>query len=95
LLANGIYSFQEVQGLSALQASIRILPSMVVGIALNFLTGTFVSRVEAKYVVFVSSALCAGAPLLMAVIKPQWPYWYDAFFAQVRRHANHADADQY
>ena len=23
------------------------------------------------------------APLLMAVINPHWPYWYDPFFAQL------------
>jgi hypothetical protein len=29
------------------------------------------------------SILSAGAPLLMAMINPHWPYWYDAFFAQL------------
>ena len=67
--------FQEVQGLSALQASIRILPNMLLGIATNFLTGMLVNKIPAIYAVLISSALCAGAPLLMAVINPQWPYW--------------------
>lgn len=35
---------------------------------------------------FGSSAISAGAPLLMAVIGKDWPYWYDAFFAQVCFH---------
>jgi hypothetical protein len=35
------------------------------------------------WVVLVSSGLSAISPLLMAVIDPQWPYWYMAFFAQV------------
>lgn len=34
--------FQEVQELSALQAGLRILPNMIFGVALNFLTGFFV-----------------------------------------------------
>jgi hypothetical protein len=67
--------FQEVQGLSALQASLRILPNMLLGIATNFATGYFINKVPAIYAVLVSSGLCAGAPLLMAVINPNWTYW--------------------
>lgn len=33
--------------------------------------------------VLISSTISAVAPLLMALIHPHWPYWYDAFFAQV------------
>lgn len=33
--------------------------------------------------VLISSTISAVAPLLMALIHPEWPYWYDAFFAQV------------
>lgn len=76
-------SFQEVQHLSALQASIRILPSVVVGIILNFTTGLFVDKVPALWIVVVSSVLSAVAPLLMAVVQPQWTYWANAFLAQV------------
>lgn len=75
--------FQEVQGHSPLQASLRILPNMLLGIALNFLTGYFVNKVPAIYAVLISSVLCAGSPLLMAVIDPEWSYWKDAFFAQL------------
>ena len=75
--------FQEVQDLSALQASLRILPNMLLGIATNFLTGYFIDKVKAIYAVLISSVLCAGAPLLMAVIDPEWRYWYDAFWAQL------------
>ena len=35
------------------------------------------------YLVVISSLLSAGSPLLMALIKSKWPYWYDAFFAQL------------
>lgn len=34
----------------------------------------------------ISALLSAGAPLLMALIATKWPYWYDAFFAQVCLH---------
>ena len=36
-----------------------------------------------EYAVSIWLGLCAGAPLLMAIINPDWPYWYDAFLAQV------------
>jgi hypothetical protein len=76
-------SFQEVQSLSALQTSIRILPSLALGTILNLTTGLLVHKVPAYYLVLGFSLLSAGAPLLMAVINPHWPYWYDAFFAQL------------
>jgi MFS family permease len=76
-------SFQEVQEFSALQASLRILPSLVVGATLNLTTGYFVDRVPAFWLVVISTTLAAGAPLLMALIDPHWTYWKGAFFAQV------------
>ena len=76
-------SFQEVQHLSAFQASIRILPSLIVGIILAITTGIFVNRVPAIWIASVTSILTAGAPLLMALVRPEWPYWYNAFFAQL------------
>jgi hypothetical protein len=72
-----------VQDLSALQASLRILPSLVIGTVLNLTTGLLVHKIPAFHLVLIMSILSAGAPLLMAVIDPSWPYWYDAFFAQL------------
>lgn len=78
-----IYSFQKVQDLSALQASIRILPSLAVGTLVQLTTGLLIHRTPAFYLVLSSLILSAGAPLLMAVIDTKWPYWQDAFFAQL------------
>lgn len=75
--------FQEIQHLSALQAAIRILPSLVVGIIMNITTGLFIHKIPAVWIVLVSSLLTAGAPVLMAVIQPEWPYWANAFVAQI------------
>ncbi|EAW07069.1 putative MFS transporter [Aspergillus clavatus NRRL 1] len=75
--------FQEVQGLSALNASVRILPSLIVGVLLNLVIGVFVHKVPAFWIASVTSLLCAGSPLLMAVIQPAWPYWANAFIAQL------------
>jgi len=78
-----VVSFQNVQHLSALESSIRFLPSIVVGILLELTTGFFIHRLSVLYLVTISALLSAGAPLLMALIDAKWPYWYDAFFAQV------------
>lgn len=75
--------FQNVQHISALQASIRILPSLVVGFLVQVSTGLLIDRIPAFYILLVSLALSAGAPLLMAIIQPQSLYWYNAFFAQL------------
>ncbi|KAI1312913.1 MFS general substrate transporter [Xylaria venustula] len=75
--------FQEVQSTSALGASLRILPSLIAGAIINLSTGLFVNRVPVMWSVFVTSVVSAVAPLLMAVINPNQPYWYGAFFAQI------------
>ncbi|KAH7191070.1 major facilitator superfamily domain-containing protein [Fusarium oxysporum] len=75
--------FQEIQYLSAVDAGIRILPSTVVGLGLNLMTGLIVHKIPAAWLVAVSSLLSSGSPLLMAVINPSWSYWVGAFFAQI------------
>ncbi|KAL7815857.1 MFS general substrate transporter [Trichoderma gracile] len=75
--------FQQVQRHSALRASLQILPSLISGALTNISTGIFVNRMPVMWSVLISSAISAVAPLLMALIHPEWPYWYDAFFAQI------------
>jgi hypothetical protein len=77
------HSFQQVQGLSALGASIRILPSLITAVLTNISTGYFVNRMSVVWMVLIACGLSALSPVLMAIINPQWPYWYMAFFAQV------------
>ena len=72
-----------MQHLSALQSSIRFLPSIVVGAVLELSTGFFIHRLSVLRLILTSTLLSAGAPLLMALINSHWPYWYDAFFAQI------------
>ncbi|RKK47102.1 hypothetical protein BFJ69_g18193, partial [Fusarium oxysporum] len=76
-------AFQEIQYLSAVDAGIRILPSTVVGLGLNLMTGLIVHKMPAVWLVAASSLLSSGSPLLMAVINPSWSYWVGAFFAQI------------
>jgi len=75
--------FQEIQDTSALGASLRLLPNLVMGACLQLTTGLIINRVPATWAVLVSTGLCAGAPLLMAVTNPHWPYWYTLFSAQL------------
>lgn len=75
--------FQEVQELSALTASIHLLPSFVMAVMLNLFTGYFVDRAPIFWVVFISTCLSAGSPLLMALIDPSSSYWAGVFPAQV------------
>jgi MFS family permease len=76
-------SFQEVQEFSALQASLRILPSTAIGVLLNFTTGYLIDRAPVFWLVFITTIMTAGSPLVMALISPQLSYWKGAFFAQV------------
>jgi MFS family permease len=73
--------FQLVQSLSPLQTSLRFLPMVVTGSATNFLTGYLVKRVRADVLIMSGAAISAVAPLLMALIDPNWSYWTCAFVA--------------
>ena len=75
--------FQNVQSTSSLQSSVRLLPMCIVGSLLNLTTGLFIHRVSAVYLVLATSLVSAVAPLLMALTKPEWPYWYTEFPSQV------------
>lgn len=50
---------------------------------MNLTTGFFVDRIPAIWIVVGSSLLTAIAPVLMAVIQAHWPYWANAFLAQL------------
>lgn len=76
-------SFQEVQGHTAIETSLRILPALITAVLSNLTTGYFVNRISVTWVVLISAALTAISPLLMALIDPQYPYWSMAFTAQV------------
>ncbi|TVY40588.1 putative MFS-type transporter [Lachnellula subtilissima] len=71
--------FQEIQVLSALQTSVRLLPTVVCGILTNVATGFLVKNTSANYLVAVSSIFSAVGALLMALVKPDWTFWACAF----------------
>lgn len=53
------------------------------GLVLNFCVGIFVDKLPARWLITISSVLCAGAPLMMALVNPEWNYWYMQFWAQL------------
>jgi MFS family permease len=61
----------------------RILPSLCVGFLIQLTCGLLIHRTSPYHLVLLSLLLSAGAPLLMALISAQWPYWYAAFPAQL------------
>jgi MFS family permease len=74
--------FQEIQDVGTLTTSLQLLPNVVVGVIVGLSCGLFVDKISARWLVSVASVLCAAAPLLMAVMKPDFSYWYCAFWAQ-------------
>jgi MFS family permease len=75
--------FQEVQGLSAIQTSIRFLPMVVSGCLTNIATGLIVNHVPANVLILSTAVITSISPLLMANVKPSWSYWYGAFIADL------------
>ena len=45
--------------------------------------GIFVDRIPAGWLIMASSTLCALAPLMMALVNPEWKYYYLELWAQI------------
>ncbi|KAF6836770.1 integral membrane protein [Colletotrichum musicola] len=73
--------FQEVQNVSALQSSVRFLPHIIVGTAVNVACAWLVSRVTAQSLGSVSALITIVAPLIMATVDIDGYYWYAPFWA--------------
>jgi hypothetical protein len=76
-------SFQNIQSLSPLDSSIRLLPGLVASVMITSSTGHFVHKLSISTTLSILSVLAGLSPLLMALTNPIWPYWYEAFPAQV------------
>ncbi|KAF9877853.1 hypothetical protein CkaCkLH20_04429 [Colletotrichum karsti] len=75
--------FQQVQGASALKASLQVVPSLIAGALTSIATGVFVHRMPVMWMLLISSTMSTVAPLLMALIRTDQLYWENAFFAQI------------
>ena len=71
--------FQEVQGNSAIQTSVKFLPAPIAGALSNVVMGLIAHRVNANWAVIIGISLTTVACLLMSVIQIHWPYWACAF----------------
>jgi hypothetical protein len=74
-------SFQEVEGISALQSSIRFLPHVIMGVAVNITTGILISKVKVRTLAVVSAVITMVAAPLMATITVGQKYWFSPFWA--------------
>jgi MFS family permease len=73
--------FQEVQGLTALQSSIRFLPHVVMGIGANILTGLLIAKVSVRTLTVGSGLVTMVAAPLMATVPVGQSYWFSPFWA--------------
>lgn len=79
-ILTGNSSFQEVEGLSALDSSIRFIPHPIVGAATNIATAYLISRVKVQTLAVVSGIVTLVAPVLMATIDVGENYWFAPFW---------------
>lgn len=77
------FYFQDVQHLTATEASLRFLPAPVSGALSNIVVGLIVHKVHANWLCLGGTAIAASAPLVMAFATPTSPYWTTAFIANI------------
>jgi nitrate/nitrite transporter NarK len=75
------FFFQDLQGLSTLDAALRFIPAPVSGALTNVVVGLVVHRARGDWIIILTTVPCAVASLLMAIAQPQWSYWACAFLA--------------
>lgn len=74
-------SFQQVQGLKALQSSIRFLPHIIMGVCVNVAMAFLISRVRIQTLTVASALITMVAPPLMATVEIGQSYWHAPFWA--------------
>lgn len=71
--------YQEIQHTSPIQTSIRFLPMVGSGLALNVLGGILVARINALWLFLAGCVGGAASAALYSLLNPKWPY-FDALF---------------
>lgn len=69
------FYFQDAQGLTAIQTSLRFLPAPVSGALMSLAMGLVVNKVKANYLVIGGCALSVVSPMVMVVANPRSSYW--------------------
>jgi hypothetical protein len=73
--------FQRAQGLSVFESSWRLLPIPLIGALSTTFVERLLCRLQANKILIVTIMISSLAPLLMAILDPDWPYWECAIFA--------------
>ncbi|KAK4888454.1 hypothetical protein LTR28_002943, partial [Elasticomyces elasticus] len=74
------YFFQDYQGLSAIQTTLRFIPTGVVGLCTIFVTSQILARVSVNYMLIFGTSCVAISSLLFAIpIPPSTTYWAFGF----------------
>ncbi|KAK4991785.1 hypothetical protein LTR50_001602 [Elasticomyces elasticus] len=74
------YFFQDYQGLSAIQTTLRFIPTGVVGLCTIFVTSQILARVSVNYMLMFGTSCVAISSLLFAIpIPPSTTYWAFGF----------------
>ncbi|RSM06241.1 hypothetical protein CEP52_005804 [Fusarium oligoseptatum] len=84
--------FQKVEGLSALQSSLRFLPHVIMGVAVNIITGLLIARVKVRTMAVVSALITMVASPLMATVDVGENYWLAPFWAMFLSPVNPDDS---
>lgn len=70
------YFYQDYQGLSAIQTTLRFIPTGVCGVCTIFVTSQILARFKVNYILMWGMMCCAICSLLFAVpIPPKTTYW--------------------
>ena len=77
------FFFQYVQKLSTIDSSLRFLPTPAGGVVAMVVTGLLVHRVRANVLTLGGLAIACLAPTLLAVTRPNWPFWWTLFPAML------------
>lgn len=78
------YWFQDYQGLSVIQTTLRFIPTGVTGILVAFITGHLLSSVRGDYILTFSTLSVSISSLLFAIpIADNTTYWAYGFPAMV------------
>ena len=78
-----MYSFQNVQKVSPIGTSLRIIPTCILGLFLIPSTGRFIHLAAPVYPAVFTILLTSVSPLIMTFIDPAWSYWYAEFWSVV------------
>ncbi|KAH4803082.1 hypothetical protein HBH61_178960 [Parastagonospora nodorum] len=83
-LVYATYWFQDYQGLSVIQTTLRFIPTGVTGILVALVTGYILSSVRGDYILTFSTTCVSVASLLFAIpIPDDTTYWAYGFPAMV------------